>query len=181
MATRHTGGDQAVEDSDTDISEHGGDRTEKGSENRKKGVKHKILHSKAMQRMAGRKFGADVTPAKKAQPPPAHLQAPTGRRTSDTVQQSPNRGQEQDDQQMLFQLSHPPPPGRQHHRSDPHTHSPGATQQRRPDTSPQQPHTTAGTVICEQPRHSSYSDPPHPQLQSMSYDHLQEKNVCVGV
>ena len=168
MATRLTGG-EAQEDSDTDLSEHS-DKTEKGSENKgKKTVKQKILHSKAVRRMAGRKLGGDVTPVK--QLPPAHVQIPTARRTSDTVQQPLKHGQEQEDQQMLFQISYPPPPGRQHHRSDPHTQSPGTTQQRRPDTSPQQTHATAGTVIRELPRHPSYSDPP---LQSIAYDQLQQ-------
>ena len=172
MATRHTGG-EAQEDSDTDRSEQSseqGDRTvtEKGSGKGKKGVKHKL--SKAMRRVTGRKRGADVTPVK--QLPPAHVQVPTARRTSDTVQQPPKHGQEQEDQQMLSQLSHSPPPGRQHHRSDPHTQSPGATQQRRPDISPQQTHGTAGTVIRGQPQqHPSYSDPPP---ESMIYDHLQQ-------
>ena len=176
MATRHTGGDQAVEDSN--ISEQG-DRTEKGSEKGKRSTKQKILHSKAMQRMAGRKLGADVTPKKELQPPPAHVQVvTTARRTSDTVQQPPKYIQEQqDDQQMVFQLLQPPPPGGQHRRSDPRTQSPGTTQQRRPDTSPQLTHAPAGTVLCGQPRDPSYSDPPqppHPPLQSMGYDHLQQ-------
>ena len=72
MATRHTGG-EVQEDSDTDISEQG-DRTEKGSEKEKKSVKRKFLRSKAMQRVTGRKHHADVTPVKKAQPPPQALQ-----------------------------------------------------------------------------------------------------------
>ena len=149
MATRHTGG-EAQEDSDSDISDHG-DKTEKGSEKGKRTVKQKILLSKAMQRVTGRKRGADVTPVKKAQPPPVYVQAPTAKRTSDTVQQpSKHRQEQQDDQQMLFQYRNPPPPGGQHHRSDPQTQSPGTTQQR---------------------QHPSYSDPP---LQSMSYDHLQQ-------
>lgn len=149
MATHHTGG-KAQEDSDSDISDHG-DKTEKGSEKGKRTVKQKILLSKAMQRVTGRKRGADVTLVKKAQPLPAHVQAPTARRTSDTIQQPPKHSQEQqDDQQMLFQYRNPPPPGGQHHRSDPHTQSPGTTQQR---------------------QHPSYIDPP---LQSMSYDHLQQ-------
>ena len=62
MATRHTGG-EAQEDSDSDISEQG-DRTEKG----KRSVKQKLLHSKVVQRVTGRKHHADVTPVKKAQP-----------------------------------------------------------------------------------------------------------------
>ena len=175
MATHHTGG-EAQEDSDTDISEQG-DRTEKGPEKEKKSVKRKFLHSKAMQRMTGRKRGADVTPAKKAQLP-AHVQVvvTTAKRTSDTVQQPPEHSQEQqDDQQMLFQYRNSPPPGGRHRRSDPHTHSPGTTQQRRPDTSPHQTHATAGTVLREQPqRLPSHSDPPHPPLQSIAYDHLQQ-------
>ena len=151
MATRHTGG-EAQEDSDTDISGHG-DKTEKGSEKGKRDVKHKILYSKAMQKMTGRKRGTDVTPVQGKVPPLAHLRVTTARRTSDTVvQQPPKHSQEQDDQKMLFQYKNPPPPGGQHHRSDTHTQSPGTTQQR---------------------QHPSYSDPP---LQSMSYDHLQQVN-----
>ena len=171
MATRHTGG-KAQEDSDTDISEQG-DRTEKGPEKEKESVKRKFLHSKAMQRVTGRKRGADVTPVKKAQPPPAHVQAvvTTARKISATVQQPPKYSQEPDDQQMVFQYMGPPPPGGQHHRFDPHTQSPGATQQRRPDTSPQQTHDTAGSVLREQPRPPAYR---HPSLQSMGYDHLQQ-------
>ena len=175
MAARHTGGGEAQEDNDTDLSEQG-DRTEKDSEKNNKGkrtTKQKILHSKVMQRMTARKLGADVTPAKKAQPP-AHVQVITAKRTSDTVQQPPKHSQEQEDQQMFFQYTDPPTPGRQHHRSDHHTQSPGTTQQRRPDTSPKQTHATAGTVLREQPRHPSYSDPPHPPLQSIAYDHLQQ-------
>ena len=171
MATRHTGGD-AQEDSDTDLSERD-DRTEKGSENKgKRDTKQKILRSKVMQRVTGRKRGADVAPAvKKVQSPPAHVQAPTARRTSDTVvQQLPKHSQ--DNQQIVFQHLHPPPPGGQH-RSDPHTPSPGTTQQRS-DTPPQQTHATAGSVICGQPRHPSYSDSPQPPQQSMGYDHLQQ-------
>ena len=168
MATRPTGGD-AQEDSDSDRSEQG-ERTEKDLKKGKITTKQKILHSKVVQRVVGRKRGADVTPLKKAQLPPARVQAPTTRSTSDTVQQPPKHSQEQDDQQMLFQLSHPPPPpGGQHHRSDPHTQSPGTTQQRRPDTSPQLTHA----VIREQPRYPSYNDPP-PPLQSMCYDRLQQ-------
>ena len=167
MATLHTGG-EALEDSDTDISEQG-EKTEKDSENKgKRTAKQKFLHSKAVQRVTGRKRGADVTPVKKL--PPAHVQVATAKKTSDTVQQPQKHSQ--DDQQMVFQYMNPPLSGRQHHRSDPHTQSPGATQQRRPVTSPQQTHATAGTVICEQPqRLPSYSDPPP---QSMSYDHLQQ-------
>ena len=72
MATRHTGGG-AQEDSDTDLSEQG-DRTEKGSENKgKRATKQKILHSRAMQRVTGRKRGADVTPVRELQPPPAEV------------------------------------------------------------------------------------------------------------
>ena len=160
MATRHTGG-ETQEDSDTDRPEQD-DRIEKGSEKEKRSVKQKILHSKAMQRMAGRKVPLS----------PAYVQAPTAKRTSDTVQQPPKHSQ--DDQLGVFQYSYPPPPGRQHHRSDRHTQSPGTTQQRRPDTSPQQTHATVGTVLREQPRHPGYSDPPHPPLQSMGYDHLQQ-------
>ena len=174
MATRHTGG-EAQEDSDTGSGgSEQSDRTEKGSEKGKRSVKQKILHSRAMQRMTGRKQGADVTPVKKVQRLPAHVQVTTAKRTSDTVQQPPKHGQEQDDQQMMFQYMNPPPPGGRHYRSDPHTQPPGTTQQRRPDTSPQQTHVTAGTVLREQPRHPSYSDPPHPPLQSMGYDHLQQ-------
>ena len=172
MATRHTGG-EAQEDSDTDRSEQG-DRTEKGSEKGKRSVTHKILHNKAMQRMAGRKLSTYVTPVKELQPPQAHVQPPAARRTSDTVVQHPPK-HSQDDQQMVFQYMNPPPPGGQHHRSDPHTQSPGTTQQRRPDTSPQQTHAIAGTVLREQPqRYPSYSDPPHPPQQSIAYNHLQE-------
>ena len=170
MATRHTGGGEAQEDSDTDKSNQD-DRTGKG----KRTAKQKILHSKAVLRMTGgRKRGANVIPAIKIKFPPVHMQAPTARRTSDTVQQPPEHSQEQDDQQMLFQYKTTPPPGGQHHRSDLHTQSPGATQQRRPDTSPQQTHATAGTGIREQPQHPSYSDPPHPPLQSKVCDHLQQ-------
>ena len=172
MATRHTGG-EALEDSDTDRSEQS-DRTERGSEKGKRSVTQKILHSKAMQRMAGKKLGADVTPVKELQPPLAHVQVvvTTAKKTSDTIQQPPKHSQEQ----MLFQYTDPPLPGRQHHRSDhrwsdPHAQSPGATQQRRPDTSPQQAHATAGTVLREQPR---YPDQLQPPLQSMCYDHLQQ-------
>ena len=168
MATRHTGGGEAQEDSDTDSSEQS-DRTEKGSEKGKRSVKQKILHSRAMRRMTGgRKLG------NKVQSPPAHIQVTTTRRTSDTVQLPPKHSQEQDDQQMLFQYKNPPPPGGQHHRSDPHTQSPGTTRQRRPVTSPQQTHAPAGTVLREQPQHPGYSDPPQPPLQSIAYDHLQQ-------
>ena len=170
MATRHTGG-EAQED--TDRSEHS-DRTEKGSEKVKRSVTKRILHTKAMRRMTGRKLGANVTPMKELQPPPAHVQLTTARRTSDTVQQPPKHSQEQDNQQMLFQYRNSPPPVGQHHRSDPHTQSPGATQQRRPDTSPQQTHVAVGTVLREQPRPPAYSDPPHPPQQSIFYDHLQQ-------
>ena len=169
MATRHTGS-EAQEDSDTDRSEQD-DRTGKRS------VTQKILHSKAMQRVTGRKRGADVTPVRELQPPPAHVQVvvTTSRRTSDTVQQPPKHSEEQDDQQMLFQyMNPPPPPGGQHHKSDPHTQSPGATQQRRPDTLPQQTRAPARTVLHEQPRDPSYSDPAHPPQQSIAYDHLQQ-------
>ena len=172
MATRHTGG-EAQEDSDTDLSEQG-DRTDKGPEKEVKSVRRKFLHSKAVRRMTGRRLGADVTPAKKVQLPPAHVQAPTAKRTSDTVQQPPKHSQERDDQQMMFQVSHPPPPEGQHHKSDPRTQSPGTTQPRRPGTSPQQTHPTAGSVLCEQPRHPGYSDPPHSPKQSIAYDHLQQ-------
>ena len=149
MATRHTGG-QAQEDSDTDISDQD-DRTEKGSEKGKRAVKQKILLSKTMQRMTGRKRGADVAPVRRTVPPLAHVHVhvPIARKTSDTVQQPPKHSQEQDNQQMLFQYSNPPPPGGQHHRYDPHTQSPGTTQQR---------------------QHPSYIDP---SLQSLGSDHLQ--------
>ena len=171
MATRHTGG-EAQEDSDKDLSEQD-DRTEKYLG--KRGTKQKILHSKVMQRVTGRKRVADVTPAKKVQPPPAHVQAPTARRTSDTLQQPPKHSQEQNDQQMLFQYRNSPPPEEQHYRSHPHTQSTATTQQRRPDTSPQQTHAPAGTVLREQPqRLPSHSDPPNPPLQSIAYDHLQQ-------
>ena len=74
MATRHTGGDaQDGSDTDTGRSEQG-DRTEKGSEKGKRSVTQKILHSKAVQRMTGRRLGADVTPAKKLQPLPQTIQ-----------------------------------------------------------------------------------------------------------
>ena len=162
MATRHTGGGEAEEDSDTDRSDC--DRPEKGSEKGKRTVKQKILHSKAMRRVTGRKRGADVTPMK--QLPPAHVQVPTARRTSDIVQQLPKEQQD-----YLFQYSYLPPPGGHHRRSDPHTQSPGATQQRRPDTSPQQTHAPPKSVLCEQPQLPSYSDPP---LQSIAYDHLHQ-------
>ena len=88
MATRHTGGGEVEEDSDSDRSEQGVDRIEKSSEKEKRSTKHKFLHSKAVQRMmTGKKLGADVTPVKELQPSPAHVQPPTGsgRRTSDTV------------------------------------------------------------------------------------------------
>ena len=132
MATRHTVG-EAQEDSNTNRPEQGdtarpeqGNRTEKDSENKgKRSTKQKFLHSKAMLRVAGRKRGADVVPAKKVLPQPAHVQAP---RTSDTVQLPPNHSQEHDDLQMV----------RQHHRSDPHTQS----------------HATARSVIHEQAQYS---------------------------
>ena len=72
MATHHTGG-EAQEESDSDISEQG-DRTEKGSEKGKRSVKQKLLHSKVVQRVTGRKHRADVTPVKKVQPPPQTFQ-----------------------------------------------------------------------------------------------------------
>ena len=74
MATRHTGGEaQDGSDTDTGRSEQG-ESTKKGPEKEKKSVKRKFLHSKAMQRMTGRRRGADVTPAKKLQPPPQTIQ-----------------------------------------------------------------------------------------------------------
>ena len=69
MATRHTGGEtQGDNDAGSGRSEQG-DRTEKGSGKEKRSVKDKILHSKALRRIASRKRGADVTPVKKVQQP----------------------------------------------------------------------------------------------------------------
>lgn len=103
MATRHTDG-EAQEDKDTgSVRSEQGDRTEKEG----KRVSQKILHSKAIQRVAGRKLGADVTTVKKA-----HVQAPTARKISDTVRQpSKHSIQERNDpsqQQQPLQSDHLP-------------------------------------------------------------------------
>ena len=108
-------------------------------------------------------------------PLPADVHTASARKTSDTVQQPPLNGmsnrkqsQEQDDQQVFYRTS--PSPGGQSHRP---TNSTGTTQQREPVTSPQQPHATAWSTASTQQRHTSYDDRSQ-QLQSMSYDHLQQ-------
>lgn len=113
MATRHTDG-KAQEDKDM-----GSGRSEKGDKTEKEGKKYvsqKILHSKAMRRVTGRKHGADVTTVKKVQPPPAYVQAPTARKTSDTVQHPQHSiqglysdlSQQQQQQQQPLQSDHLP-------------------------------------------------------------------------
>lgn len=164
MATRHTSG-ETQEDSDID-------QGDKLTGKEKKTVTHKVLNSKALRRVTGKK----LAPQTKVKPLQADAHAASARKTSDTVQQPPLEGmsnrkhnQEQDDQQVSYRTS--PSLGGQSHGP---THLTGTTQQRKSVTSPQQQHAaTAWSTVSTQPRHPSYGDQTQ-QLQSMSYDHLQQ-------
>lgn len=205
MATPHSTTD-TQEDTDS-VDEHE-DKPSAARERRSFG--RKFLHSKAIQKMAGRKLGGSaVTPAMDKEQSPSRVSVTTSRRPSDTIpaaqsHQGAAAGREKpvkphSKQQQVEPYPIPPPPGQR----DPPPQGP-LFQPERPNTSslvtstaaeepvvthqPVAGYNISGQLLNQPVGYGSNQPPQHLQpahhggdpTQSLRYDHLPPQVMCTN-